>query len=93
MHKREIRVRRLESGYWHVRGAGVCDFSQPPIWPCDEQTLRAHAHPEASDEFVRRAAAIARLISAGRAPSHEPIEHPPGYLGDINGPGCAPELP
>ena len=50
-----ITARQLPSGYWHVRGRGPCNYSQPPHWPCDEQTLRANAHPEASDEFLRTA--------------------------------------
>jgi hypothetical protein len=54
-HSTEITVRRLESGYWHVRGVGPCNYSQPPSWPCDAEQLRKHAHPEASDEFVQAA--------------------------------------
>jgi len=50
-----ISVRRLESGYWHVRGVGPCNWAQPPQWPCDEQTLREHAHLEASEDFIREA--------------------------------------
>lgn len=73
MHKREIRVRQLESGYWYVRGKGVCNFSQPPHWPCDAEVLRQHAHPEASDEFIRQAAKVAELIQDGKAPSHPEV--------------------
>jgi len=73
MHEREIRVRQLESGYWHVRGVGPCNFSQPPRWPCDEDTIRKHAHPEASDAFILRATKVAELIAAGKAPTHEQV--------------------
>lgn len=26
-----ISVRRLSSGYWHIRGVGPCNYAQPPI--------------------------------------------------------------
>ena len=51
-----ITVKQLDSGYWHVRGDGPCEWSQPPHFPCDEKTLREHAFPEASDKFIREAA-------------------------------------
>ncbi|MGH2878982.1 MAG: hypothetical protein ACRDK4_05160 [Solirubrobacteraceae bacterium] len=51
--EREITVKRLESGYYQVRGRGPCNFAQPPRWPCDEETLRAHAFPEASEAFIQ----------------------------------------
>ena len=50
-----IKAKQLESGYWHVRGNGPCEWAQPPHYPCDEETLRAHAFPEASEEFIREA--------------------------------------
>ena len=52
-----IEMTRLSSGYWHIRGFGPCNWAQPPEWPCDEATLREHAHPGASDDFVREALA------------------------------------
>lgn len=54
-----IFVERLDSGYWHIRGVGMCNWAQPPHWPCDEATLRAHAFLEASEEFIRAALAKA----------------------------------
>ena len=54
-----IIIQRLESGYWHIRGNGPCNWAQPPHWPCDEATLRAHAFPQASEAFIR--AVLARL--------------------------------
>lgn len=59
-----ITVRQLPSGYYHVRGRGPCNWAQPPTWPCDEQTLRAHAFGEASEEFIRDA-----MAAAGKAPT------------------------
>jgi len=50
-----IEVTQLSSVYWHVRGLGPCNWSQPQMWPCDEATLRDACHPGASDEFVREA--------------------------------------
>ena len=56
-----IDVQRLPSGYLHIRGRGPCNWTQPPgTGPLDEKTLRAHAFPEASDEFIREAAAVLR---------------------------------
>ena len=54
----KITVRQLESGYWHVRGIGPCNWVQPKRWPCDEAELRRSAFPEASEAFIR--AALAR---------------------------------
>jgi hypothetical protein len=48
-----ITANRLESGYWVISGRGPCEWSQPPSWPCDEATLRAHAFPQASELFIR----------------------------------------
>lgn len=50
-----IIVKRLDSGYYHVRGDGPCNWSQPATWPCSEVELRAAAHPEYSDDFIRSA--------------------------------------
>lgn len=61
-----ITVKRLESGYWIIRGAyecsGVCNWAQPPHWPCSEQVLREHAFPEASEQFIRAAMMIAEAV-------------------------------
>ena len=53
-----ITFTHLESGYWHIRGGGPCEWAQPPCNPCSEETLRAHAFPQASDEFIREVMAI-----------------------------------
>lgn len=50
-----VTVTRLESGYYHVRGDGPCNWAQPPFWPCDEKTLREYAFPEAGEAFIREA--------------------------------------
>ncbi len=54
-----VRVRQLPSGWWHIRGRGPCNWSQPPIWPCSESVLREHAFPQASEKFFSDALKIA----------------------------------
>ncbi len=49
----KIEAKQLDSGYWHLRGTGPCNWAQPPWWPCDEATLRERVFPEASEEFIR----------------------------------------
>ena len=51
-----IMVKKLESGYYLVRGFGPCNFAQPPKWPCqDIEILRQAAHPEAGEMFLHEA--------------------------------------
>jgi hypothetical protein len=61
-HDDEIDVRRLPSGYWHVRGRGPCNWSQPINWPCSEEMLRHYAGPGASEEFIADAMIKAREV-------------------------------
>ena len=56
---------RLESGYWHIRGEGPCNWAQPPVWPCDEKTLRDHAFLEASEEFIRSSIQFRNDLTTG----------------------------
>lgn len=51
----EIKVTQLESGYYHVRGRGPCNWAQPKYWPCSSSHLELSAFPEASEEFLRAA--------------------------------------
>lgn len=62
-----LEIRRLESGYYHIRGRGPCNWAQPPHWPCSTEVLRAHAFPEASEQFLLEAEAEAEV----RAPARE----------------------
>ena len=48
----EITVKRFPNGYYYIGGEDVCDWSQPPRWPCDEATLRDYACSEASETFI-----------------------------------------
>ena len=57
-----ITVKRTPSGWYHVRGQGPCEWAQPPEWPCNEEMLREHAFPEASDIFIREALRAAEAI-------------------------------
>lgn len=50
-----ITAKKLESGYWHIRGVGPCNWAQPPHWPCSEKVFREHVFPEACEEFIRSA--------------------------------------
>lgn len=63
----KINIRQLDSGYYHVRGYGPCNWAQPPCWPCSEETLRAHAFPEASEEFIQ--AALSAMPSSSPEPA------------------------
>lgn len=60
-----LTVKRLSSGYWHVRGQGPCNWTQVPHWPASESDIRAHAHPEASEQFIRQAARLATQETKG----------------------------
>jgi len=56
-----ITITRLESGYYHVRGQGPCNWAQPRVWPCSAEELRASAFPEASESFLRAAVRLAMI--------------------------------
>ena len=46
-----LTCKRLQSGYWHIRGDGPCNWAQPPYLPCDETTMTLHTFPEAGEIF------------------------------------------
>lgn len=50
-----LKITKLSTGFYHIQGVGPANWSQPPVWPCDEKTLRDHAFPEASEAFLREA--------------------------------------
>lgn len=58
----KISVQQLESGWWHIRGEGPCNWAQPPCWPATEEQIMAHAFAEAGEEFLR--AVMAASIAA-----------------------------
>lgn len=47
-----ISVKRLSSGYFHIRGDGPENWAQPPTWPCSEETLREHTATYACEDFI-----------------------------------------
>ncbi len=55
-----INVKRLPTGYYHVRGEGPCNWTQPEEWPCSEEQIRACAFPEAGETFLRAAIEASR---------------------------------
>ncbi len=57
----KITEKRLSSGFWKITGEGPCNWAQPPLWPCSEATLRAHAFPEASEQFIHDAMRAAEM--------------------------------
>jgi hypothetical protein len=48
-----MKMDKLDSGFWYIRGDGPCEWAQPPTWPCDEKTLREHTFSEASEKFIK----------------------------------------
>ena len=58
----EITIKRLPTGYYHIRGKGPCEWSQPP--ELTEEAIRAHAFPEASEDFIRSAINAAEFHNA-----------------------------
>lgn len=51
--KIELGITRLSTGYWLVRGHGICNWVQVPYWPADEDTIRRCAFDEASEDFLQ----------------------------------------
>ena len=47
----QLTAKRLESGYWHIRGTGIHDFAQPPTLTAPDKELLESTMPEASKEF------------------------------------------
>ena len=54
-----IRIKRLTSGWYYLRGAGPCQWAQVQQWPgCTEEELESAYFPEASPDF--------RMAKSGR---------------------------
>ena len=59
----EITLTKMDApGYVHIRGRGPCNWCQPPWWPATEEEIRAHAFPEASEEFLREVIDVSRRL-------------------------------
>jgi hypothetical protein len=61
-----LTTKQLSSGYWHIRGVGPCNWTQPSHWPCSEEMIRSSAHPEASEDFLREAVSLALRVDGQR---------------------------
>lgn len=49
-----VTVKRLSSGYWHLRGIGPCNWAQPRAWPTlDMDELEESFFGEACEAFRR----------------------------------------
>ena len=48
-----LTIKRLDSGWYHIRGNGPCNWCQPPRWPANRQEIEDAMFPEASPEFRR----------------------------------------
>jgi hypothetical protein len=46
-----VTVKQLESGYFHLRGVGLCNWAQPPRWPLPPEELEAAFFGEAGERF------------------------------------------
>lgn len=59
-----VTVKRLSSGYYHLRGVGPCNWAQPQAWPCAESDLEDAFFGEAGEPFRRAVRAEnARLLN------------------------------
>lgn len=61
----DITIRKIDSGYWHVRGRGPCEWTQPARWPASESEIRESAFPQASEKFLLRVIALAKEVPRG----------------------------
>ena len=63
----EVLIKRLDSGYTRIQGAGICNWWQGPVWPCDPGGLERGFFPEAGPAFRREVRRLARAerIQAG----------------------------
>lgn len=48
-----VTVKRLDSGYFHLRGTGPCNWAQPIAWPCSDEELEEGFFYEAGEPFRR----------------------------------------
>ena len=63
-----ITIEHTNTGYYHIRGVGPCNWCQLPMWPCDEATIRASAFPEAAEYFLREVIEEARRLLESSEP-------------------------
>jgi len=46
-----LRIKRLSSGFYHIRGIGPYNWAQPSHWPCDDAELERSCFREAGESF------------------------------------------
>lgn len=54
-----ISIKRLPTGWWHLRGKGPGNWVQLPAWPLNEELIRHYAFDEAGEPFLRAAVSVA----------------------------------
>lgn len=57
----EIIIKRLPSGYYHIRGEGPCNWAQVQTLPCSEKDLIAWSF-QVNDDFISSAMAEINVI-------------------------------
>jgi hypothetical protein len=62
----DLSIVRLPSGYYHIRGKGPCNWTQPPHWPCNDAVIFTHAFPQASIQFLRAVRAARDAADAAK---------------------------
>ena len=65
-----IRIKRLASGWYHLRGTGPCQWAQVQDWPgCTEKELDSAFFPEAGYNFRREVASLRERLLEGQCTS------------------------
>ena len=60
----KIKIKRLPSGYYHIRGEGVCNWAQVERWPCTIEELEI-------GNFMRCEEFIDSVMELSSAPKEE----------------------
>lgn len=66
----ELSIRRLETGFWLIRGRGPCNWAQVRRWPCTRFELEEGTFHEAGDRF--RAQVERARVQEGEATEVQP---------------------
>jgi len=57
----KIEIKKLPSGYYHIRGRGPCNWAQVEKWPCSESDLLA-GNFQGGEDFIN---AVMELLNGG----------------------------
>ena len=55
----KISIKKLNTGWYHIKGVGPANWTQPPTWPASEDAIRQNAFPQASETFLKQVIAMA----------------------------------